>query len=336
MATRRSDPGVPFGLCFALTLGVATSVSAEPIRADLIVTRGPNADDCPDGPGIAGVVRAVAQDHVLLAPSEEPRTDAEPVDTWITVELSRDLTGYRAVIAARGRRQGTRTLADVGPTCGNIAAAVAITLVVLLDPEVPRALEVPPPVEARPTPLPESPLPSAPPPIFRPAAEVHGGASFGVLEHPAALIEGGGRLGIARRFSLAGGGGFVFPDRFPSAGGDIQLSLAYAYLRGGVWLLEADGEGRLGVVVGSLAGSLAGDARGFEHHAAHHLFFGTALAGGEFFATLAPHVGWSARALLALPYVHDGFSVVAADGTSASFRVPTVGAFVTTGLTATF
>lgn len=262
-------------------------------------------------------------------------------DTWITVELSHDLTGYRAVIAARGRRQGTRTLADVGPTCANIAAAVAITLVVLLDPDVPRTLDVPrvpvvpPRAEVRavpPLPAP-TPLPSRPVAV---GAEAHGGVALGVLQHAALLLEGGTRLDLAHRFSLGAGGGVVLPERAPFGGGTVELSLAYAYLHGGFWLLESHGEGRLAAVAGSVVGSLAGDATGFEHHSARHLFFGAALAGGELFTTLTSHFAWSARALLMLPYLREGFSVVGTGGASASFRVPAVGGVITTGLSATF
>ena len=180
----------------------------------------------------------------------EATTEVQP-DTWIQVELLRELAGYRAVISARGRRQGTRTIEDVSDTCASIADALAITLVMLLDPEASR-----PAMPPLPPPAPEPPAlralppraparfasPEAPPSRatswLRLGAEVNGGASIGVLYHASPFVEGGARLGLGERLVLSAGGGFVLPDRAPLVGRSVKLGLAYAYLRGALRIVE--------------------------------------------------------------------------------------------------
>src|SRR5262245_60454234 len=191
----------------ACVLLLAGSVSAEPAppRAALVVTRGPGAEDCPDGDAIAVRVHGMGGADVLASSPEAPR------DTWIEIELSRVLSGYRAVISARGRRHGTRTIDDVGPSCASLGDAVAITLVMLLEPELRR--EAPSPLTAATaaplvvppadTPLPPPEKAPGTPRLLRPGGEAQGGATVAVLGHATPVLEIGARLGIGQRGAVA-------------------------------------------------------------------------------------------------------------------------------------
>src|SRR5262245_51916025 len=103
-------------------------VGADPIHAALVVTRDDGARDCPDSAVLGARVETVAGKELFAAAGDAAR------DTWVQVEFVRSITGYRAVISARGQRQGTRALDDVGPECSSLAEAVAVTLAILLDP----------------------------------------------------------------------------------------------------------------------------------------------------------------------------------------------------------
>jgi hypothetical protein len=319
-----------------LALGIAAlarPAHAEPPRVSLVVTRAPGAEDCPDSASVAARISPLTRSEIVDA------TPGAPPDTWIQVELLRELAGYRAVIAARGRRQGTRTIEDVSESCGSIADALAITLLMLLDPEPARPAMPPlplPPQEERPPPPPAAP-PAAPvrsEPFLRPGGEVSGGASIGVLYHAAPLVEGGARLGLGERITLGSGFGFVFPDRAPLGGRSVKLELMVAYLRGGFRILDS-GATELALVVGPLLGSLGGEGSGFEVPGERHLLWGAATAGGEIFAALAPPFAWSARLLVVVPLVNEGFSVERAGQTARAFHTPAVGGLLTVGVSAT-
>jgi len=109
-------------LLAALVTMVAAPSRADPSRASLVVTRDDGSRECPDSTTLGARVEVVAGKSLF------PSNAAEPRDTWVQVEFVRAITGYRAVISARGKRQGTRALDDVGPDCASLAEAVAITL----------------------------------------------------------------------------------------------------------------------------------------------------------------------------------------------------------------
>ncbi len=330
MSDRLAFPLGRAALVVALVVGAPRRAEAEQPRASLVVTRAPGAEDCPDTAAVSARIRPLMRSEIVGATS-----DVQP-DTWIQVELVRELAGYRAVISARGKRQGTRTIDDVSESCASIADALAITLVMLLDPEPARPAMPPlqPPLEdVRLPPLPNPPPPPARvrEPFLRPGGEANGGAAIGVLHHAAPLLEGGPRLGLGSRAILAAGGGFVFPDRAPLGGRSVKLDLTYAYLRAGAWILES-GATDLAFVVGPLLGSLGGEGSGFDVPGTRHLLWGAATAGAELFASLAPPFAWSARLLVLVPLVNQGFSVVRAGETERAFRTPSLGGLLSVGL----
>ena len=72
-------------------------------------TRDDGARGCPDSVALSRRVEVVAGKALFSWDANESR------DTWVQVEFVRAISGFRAVIAAHGRRQGTRALDDVGP-----------------------------------------------------------------------------------------------------------------------------------------------------------------------------------------------------------------------------
>lgn len=314
---------------FVLAVTATSTVHAagsEPPRAQLVVTRGAGAEDCPDATALTTKTRAMTAADITPDSAEMPR------DTWINVELSRVLSGYRATISARGRRHGTRTIDDVGPRCGSLADAVAITLVMLMDPELSSEA---PPKPSTPAVVMPPPPPSAPPArLLTPGAELAGGASFAILEHPAPLLELGAHLGIGERAGVALGGGYVFPDRVTSAGGEVRLGLAYGYLRGSFALLKSTSTS---IVFngGPLLGSLSGAGEHYDVPKPTQRLLWLAVAGGpELRATLASWLSWSMRLMLVAPVIHQSFRVNDAGTPRIAFSTPPLGATLTFGMLA--
>jgi hypothetical protein len=314
-------------LLLAVTATTAAhAVGTAPPRAQLVVTRGAGAEDCPDVTALASKVRAMTAADVASSAADMPR------DTWVEVELSRVLFGYRATISARGLRHGTRTIDDVGSSCSSLADAVAITLVMLLDPEVaPEPPPRPPPAPAIATAPPTNPAARR---AFIPGAEAAGGVSFAVLAHPAPMLELGVRAGVGARLGLVLGGGLVFPDRVDVAGGSVKLGLAYGYLRGSLSLLEHAGT-LLAIVAGPTLGSLSGEGSDYDvPMPAHHLVWVAVAGGPELRAALSSWLTWSARLFMVAPLIHQGFRVDDGGKPTLAFETPPLGGMLTFGAVA--
>jgi len=207
---------------------------ADPIHASLTVTRDDGARDCPDFSMLAERVETVAGKSLFGTNADEPR------DTWVQVEFVRAIGGYHAIISARGNRQGTRSLDDVGPDCTSLADAVAITLAILLDPPAAPKSEPPPLVVANPgvssarvDSAPPAPAPKVDPRRGRSVfgVEASSGASLAIVHGVVPLVEGGGRARIGEIFALGLGAGIFFPERIERGQGSIDVSLTYGYAR---------------------------------------------------------------------------------------------------------
>lgn len=159
----------------ALSLGAALLLSAPradaqaPERAEprpagplrlprLSVHRTADSLDCPDAWTLAGLV-ARHMKRPALEPLDEARAPLPPhargggPQSSLDVQIYRSEEGYTAVVqtevaatspqAPRGSRLKARQLSDRGATCAGLAAALSITMAILLDTEVP--LPPPPP-----------------------------------------------------------------------------------------------------------------------------------------------------------------------------------------------
>jgi len=319
---------------------VAPVARADPLRASLVVTRGEGAEDCPDTGGVVARVREITGADTVSAPDGEPR------ETWVQVELVRELSGYRAVIAARGRRQGTRSIEDIGPGCSSLADALAITLVMLLDPDVqPEVKPAPAPVPPRPDPLP--PQPAQPKDSVAPATrsetpaarrtgvrfggEANFGGSMGILAHAVPLVEAGARVGVGSILSFGGGGGILFSDEITAPGGSVDLGLAYGYLRACAEVFENAGS-ELSLCLEPLIGSLSGEGNGYDVKSPRGKLWLALGGAAELRAPLASSVFWHARLLALAPLIEQSFTVENAGPEQNAFVTPPVGGMMTLGV----
>jgi hypothetical protein len=319
---------------------VTSHASAEPPRASLVVTRDDGSRDCPDASGVAERVREMAGSSMIDAAAREAR------DTWIQVELTRAFGGYRAVISAQGRRYGTRTIDDVGPGCSSLADAVAITLVMLLDPDLERRLELPPaplppPVAAagvfsRPRRVHQRQVELTEPQPSRliAGAELAAGLSFAVLDGSAPFAEGGARLQLDHWVSFGAGGGFVFSDRARFGSGSVDLELGYVYLRA-CGSFSSSSRARLELCLEPMLGSLRGAGNDYTEIHTRSVPWLAAAAVVEIYGPLARSAFWSLRVAALAPVAGGhGFSVVESGVQKSAFEVPSVGGMLSVGMRA--
>ncbi len=317
----RGRTKLPAAAVWALASAGALPAHAERLSPALVVTRAPGVEDCPDANGVAARVRAMTQGDPLAARPGVAR------DTWLQVEFSQTLSGYRAVITARGRRQGTRSIDDVGPGCASLADAVTLTLVMLLDPELVHASSaLSDAVHADATASARDRTPSV---SF--AAEASGGVTLGILEHGGGLIEAGARLAFARSLALALGGGYLFPDRTSAPPGSVTLDLWYGYARISGAVFEHAGT-RLALFVGPSVGSLGGSSEDFDYRTDRRLLWVAGGFGVEAFALLAGSFSWSARLCAVTPFRYEGFYVNDAGERHRAFRTPGIGGALSLGV----
>ena len=322
-------------------VGTASPAQAAAPRASLVVTRSEGAEDCPDTATLAARVAAIGNDEILDAAGTEPR------ETWINVELLRVLSGYRAVISARGKRKGTRTIDDVGQDCSSLSDAVAIALVMLLDPDVPlEPKPVPPRSEERSSVTPQARTKAAvPAPAFadrgapdetaglRFGAEASGGATLGVVEHALPLLEGGARLRLGELVALAAGAGYVFPDRVASRGGSVKVDLVYGYTRACVRLFTTPAS-RFELCAEPMLGTLRGDSTGYTSSTPQSVVWTAASASAEIYTPLSGPFWWSARVRLLVPVIRQGFSVELDEQRTRAFTMPQAGGTLSLGVAA--
>lgn len=323
-----------WGLAFAT---VTSAASAEPPRASLVVTRDDGARDCPDAAGFAERVRLIAGTSMVDAATSEAR------NTWIQVELTRAFGGYRAVISLQGRRHGKRTIDDVGPGCSSLADAIAITLVMLLDPELERAAEPPPVPVAAASSAPASAPRQVEKPVLRQAsqpahlvvgAEFAAGLSFSVLEGSAPFADGGARLQVGRWVSFGAGGGFVFSDRARFGSGSVDLELGFVYLRACAAAVSSP-RARIELCLEPMLGSLTGAGNGYAAIHTKSVLWPAAAGVIQLYGPFAPNAFWSLRVLALAPLVKDqGFSVVQAGVRTPAFELPAAGGMLSVGVRA--
>lgn len=321
---------------FGLLLVLAT-VSKAPLavaqtqapQAALIVTRGEGAQDCPESTALADRVRAVAGANVVNA---EPGTAA--FQTWVQVAIARNFNGYSAQISTSGVRHGSRTLEDVGPSCANLADAIAVTLAIILDPYAsappPRAVR-PAEVPTRPTSPPKKPPGNAPlPSRFFLAAS--GGVTLNVLDHAMPLLTATAGLRLSTNWALLLGGGYVFTDTVSSAGGEVELSLAYVDFGVCGRALGESGGAQLNWCLSTMLGPLRGSGHGYDDEFSKSSPWFAVGVGPEVEFPIARSFSWILTADAVLPLVRNGFDVQTGGSRSPAFRPSSVAALVSLGV----
>jgi hypothetical protein len=302
--------------------GLARAQTAP--RATLVVTRGAGAEDCPDADGIAQRVAAITGAQTLqtkpLAPSE----------TWVHLELSRDVGRYAAMLQLRGRHQGSRNLADVSPDCSSLADAVAVTLALFFDSKQTQAPAPKPAlrVEARPP----------PPPVREPryAVQLGGGVGFGLLSEPSPLATLGIDLTPKGVFRVGVGGGLALPDRVRYLNGFTELRLAFGYARGCAEALGKTGGFQLMLCMAPLLGALSGAGNGYDFTTKKRWFWAALTGGPQVLGPLAKPAFWWLSASALVPLTLRGFAVTTGDASRDVFSVPPFGVIASLGLGAQF
>jgi hypothetical protein len=319
--------------CFA-TFGARAH--AEPSRAALTVTRSEGAGDCPDAENLGTRAELVAGKRLFDA------SPAAAIDTWVSVAFVRELGRVRGVITARGAREGTRTLEDVGPECASLSDAVAITLAILLDPVTARnelaarpalgvggegALRAP--VDSPPKPAAKAP---DAPRTFAFGVEGSAGASLAILDGFAPIVELGARA-RTEGFALGAGGGFVFPDAVPYGAGRVDVSLAFGSVRGCVNLLP-ERRTALEACLEPMLGGLYGAGHDYDVMGGAWVFWSAAAGGFQAYGPIAQSFAWFLRVRVLAPFVRHGFSVKTDGLSDEAFRLSSVGGSLSLGLAA--
>lgn len=324
------------GLCSAAVAAAvllwSTRSWAEPAPASLVVTRGEGADDCPNATNLAEQVRRLTGSAVI---------NAEPVaskasQSFIQVAIVRNFGSYRAEIHAGGTHHGNRALEDLGPSCGSLADAIAITIAIFLDPYATPVTPVPPVEPARST----ISSPSKPSANLKPAVpwrqrltlDLAGGVAFNALAHTTPLL--GGRIGwrIAERWAFSLGGTGVFSDSLGAPGGSVDLGLSFASALGcGRALGEAE-VARLDFCAGLFLGSLTGTGQGYAKHSTERTLWSAVGAGPELVLPFTPRLAWTFAWLGALPLVRQGFEVETQGVRSRAFHESAAALLLTLGV----
>lgn len=324
-------------------------LAAPPARAAglpaLVVHRTEDTADCPDARGLADRV-AEQMRRPALVPLAEPVAGA---DRGLDVQIYKSSEGYTAVIQAGGK---TRQMSDKGPSCGGLAAALAVSIAVLLDTEpLPPAPDLPPPPAPPSTPVPLvtawSPPPAPLPPTtddrpsdvrrFRVALAVSPVITVGVLRSFAGGVASEIELRFGR-FSVAAGV-FALPGQtidFPP--GQVTISLVTGLLRGcvapvsigGSTLAGGEDESiRFALCVDTMAGAIRGVGQGFSPDRTLSLPWASAGTSALFAQRIWGPLSWGARAWLVIPFLKQSFFV---DNLGTAFAPASVGGALDIGL----
>ncbi len=204
---------------------------AEPLTGSLTVERALGAEACPDQQALVTEVEQIAGAPIL--------SGTAPPDVTLALRIGPATpSGFSAVITVAGKRNGERTLDDVGPGCDVLARGLAVTIAILLE-AGPGALPEPsPPEPPGPAPIPwwrryyllpaiEAPVPEAPedegiPPIV---------ASIGGTYDSATLASdtAGLTLGVDTYIKYVSFGvGFVWLPKEQLDVGSFHIDYAYA------------------------------------------------------------------------------------------------------------
>jgi hypothetical protein len=109
----------------AVAFAIPADAAAKPLSATLRVERAPGAEACPDAVALRRDVEALAGSSIFVA-------EGSP-DVDITVRVVPDGSGFRAVVVAKGKRNGERTLDDSGPGCDVLGRGLVVILGLMVD-----------------------------------------------------------------------------------------------------------------------------------------------------------------------------------------------------------
>jgi len=248
---------VSLGFCVA-----AGTAHAEPGRA-LTVERSAAASDCPDADALTARVEG------MLGRQLDPSAS-------YSVAFNRDGRGFRATIRAGENGSTVRELEARESSCGPLARAAVVTLVLLFDPDFVAGKSEPdaelnpaPPPPAPPKPPPPAVLPPLPPPSLESSGtrarfglSVGGAALAAVLRPfaPAALADAGLEL---QRVRMSIGALWVPTQRLSLGPGNATETVIAGSLRT-CFALQRSEAFRVDACSGALLGAASARAHGFS------------------------------------------------------------------------
>ncbi|MFT3773665.1 MAG: hypothetical protein QM820_50465 [Minicystis sp.] len=338
-------------LPFVSILGALSSLAVvTPARAaglpSLVVHRTEDAADCPDARALADKVA-----EQMRRPALTPLADVVPgAERGLDVQIYKSSEGYTAVIQAGGK---TRQMSDRGPSCGGLAAALAVSIAVLLDTEpLPPAPE-PPPAPAPPAPPPAvtapPPQPLRPPPPsiederpsdvrrFRVAIAASPVITAGVLRPFAGGVTSEAEVRFGR-FSVAGGAFALIGQTIDYPPGQVTVSLTAGLLRGCVAPVSIGGSSagggedeaiRFALCFDMLAGAIRGVGQGFKTDRTTTLPWAAVGPSALFAQRIWGPLSWGARAMLVIPVLKQSFFV---DNLGTAFAPSSLGGALDVGL----
>jgi hypothetical protein len=299
---------LPF-LAAALAASTPARAAGLPL---LVVHRTEDALGCPDARSLAALVA-----ELMKAPALQPAPEGtREADRALDVQIYKSEKGYTAVIRAKGK---TRQLSDDGANCRSLAAALAVSISVLLDndplpsaPEPPAPPPEPPAPPPEPQPPPKHPLstttwdseteaPVVEEPPIRPRIVVSAAPviTVGLLQSWAGAVtsELEVRLG---RFSVAGGVLVLPGQTIPFDVGQLNLDLTLGLLRGCAAVADK-AYLRLALCAGPIAGAIRGETRGFSGDRTSTYPWVAAGVSAHFEQRIWGPLYWGARAELVIP-----------------------------------
>ncbi len=128
----------------ALTLLTSSTARAQEPSIWLELNRAPGAESCPDDARLWSAVNALFPQRIV-----RPATDPAHASLRVSISVSQSTTGYAAALRVVGERWGERIIADHDEQCRGLADALAVGLVLLVEPDaaphaaLPRASEAP-------------------------------------------------------------------------------------------------------------------------------------------------------------------------------------------------
>jgi hypothetical protein len=253
-----------------------------PLSAAILVSRAPEAHDCPDTEQLRARVERIVG-HSLAA-EDGSRSFV------MRAEFTRRVEGYEATLRMSGIREGERVLRDQGASCEALADAVAVTTALLLDESKrePTAAEGPSWLER-----------------LRVAGRF--GAEAGLGGGPTFVAGGGLEASLDSRTSIGLGGTWVGSHTHPLGAGTVDVRLWYVELAG---FRSLTGEAfRFGPTAALMGGVLSGAGAGYPSSSSASLAWFAAAAGLRGEVGAGANLWLSARALALVPARKQAFSI---------------------------
>jgi len=260
---------------------------AAPLSAAIVVSRAPEAGDCPDTGQLATRVERIVGHS--LAPGGGPPA------LVVRAEFTRQGGAYEATLRTSGAREGERVLRDQGASCDALADAVAVTTALMLDASnrEPRAAE--------------QVAPDAPSWIARLRLSGHLGAGTGLGGGPTFVAGGGLDASLDPLTSIALGATWVGSHTHPLGSGAVDVRLWYVELGG---FRSLTGESlRFGPTAALMGGVLSGTGGGYPSSSSASLAWFAAGAGFRGELAAGAHLRLCARALALVPARKQSFSI---------------------------